>query len=57
MEHKGLFSGGVVFLAYPSHLEGFRVLNKSTYPFSICLALERAVTYEEKDDTNARNAA
>jgi len=56
-EHKRLFSGVVVFLIQAPHLQWFTVLCKLPPRFSICLAPERALTDEEKNHTNARNAA
>jgi hypothetical protein len=57
VEHKGLFSSGVVFLAYAPHLQCFRVLRKSTFVFSICLASGEGLVDEEKNHQNAGNAA
>jgi hypothetical protein len=57
MEHKGLFSGVVVFLIQVSHLQWFRVLCDLPPRFSICLAPGETPVDEEKVHQDARNAA
>lgn len=48
MEHKGLFSGRVVFPVYAASSQSVSVLNKTAMAFSICLAPGKILTDEEK---------
>jgi hypothetical protein len=47
-EHKGLFYGGVVFLAYAVHTHQVGPLHRIARSFNICLTPRRCVVHEEK---------